>query len=270
MSTSTATPATSTATVKKTKKSSSSSKKASPSDVVPVETPVVSEVQVPVEKVKKTKKVKKTEEVAAPLSEEVVPESESESPKEANEETPSDDSTKKNESETEIKSILETILTMSRELRSLESRIRGVVKQHQKELKEATKTTGRRKRTTSSGSESSSNNTGIKKPVAISEALSDFLGLERGTLINRPDVTRKIFAYLREHKLQEEANKTIFKVDAALKAVLGEPIHLIRKDKPELGYGYSGTNLQTYLVPHFSNSAKKTLDAVEAAMATAA
>ena len=153
---------------------------------------------------------------------------------------------------------------LGKTIRALESKVKFLSKQHNRELREVAKAHGgRRKRTQNPEKKEGRAESGIKKPVGISDDLCEFLGEPSGTLLSRPEVTKRIFAYLRERGLQNAENKTIFKVDDQLSELLGDPVHLIRSDKPHLGYGYSSTNLQRYLIPHFT---KKDVVVVPAAV----
>lgn len=92
---------------------------------------------------------------------------------------------------------------------------------------------------------------GFTKPVHISPELAEFLNVEKDTLIARPAVTKIISTYVKENKLSNEEDGSIFKTDKKLKKLLGEPRFLIKPKKPEVGYGYGYQSLQTYLAPHF-------------------
>lgn len=94
---------------------------------------------------------------------------------------------------------------------------------------------------------------GFTKAVNISPELAKFLKVESDALVARPSVTAAISKYVKEHKLADEKNGSIFKADKSLKSILGEPVHVMIKKKPELGNGYSYQNLQKYLTHHFKN-----------------
>ena len=57
---------------------------------------------------------------------------------------------------------------------------------------------------------------GFAKPVQPDEALSAVVG---STPLPRTELTKKIWEYIREHKLQDPAKKTQINADAKLKAV---------------------------------------------------
>lgn len=96
-----------------------------------------------------------------------------------------------------------------------------------------------------------SENNALNNPIEISNDLADFLGVAYGTSISRPKVSSLISAYANERDLKNKDNRTIFVLDKKLKKLFGEPVHLIKKNSPELGYGVSIFNLGNYLKKHF-------------------
>lgn len=96
-----------------------------------------------------------------------------------------------------------------------------------------------------------SENNALNNPIEISNDLADFLGVPHGTSISRPKVSSLISTYANERDLKNKDNRTIFVLDKKLKKLLGDPIYLIKKNSPELGYGVSIFNLGNYLKPHF-------------------
>lgn len=57
------------------------------------------------------------------------------------------------------------------------------------------------------------------KPVGVSDALAKIVG--RGPM-PRTEVTKKVWDYIKKHKLQDTANKRMINPDAALAEVLGK------------------------------------------------
>ena len=56
------------------------------------------------------------------------------------------------------------------------------------------------------------------KPVQPSAALAEVVGSKP---IPRTEVTKKLWAYIKKNKLQDQKNKRMIKADATLKAVFG-------------------------------------------------
>ncbi len=83
-----------------------------------------------------------------------------------------------------------------------------------------------------------SENNSFKKPQKVSDQLRSFLKLADGELISRSDVTKRVFAYAKEHNLN---NGKVINLDATLKELL----------KPAEGQDVTVTNLQKYINHHY-------------------
>ena len=85
---------------------------------------------------------------------------------------------------------------------------------------------------------------GFAKPSLISTELCSFLGKPQGTEMARTEVTKYLTQYIKEHKLQDEANRRKILPDAPLKQLLN------------VGTGDEVTyfNLQKYMKVHFPKS----------------
>jgi chromatin remodeling complex protein RSC6 len=79
-------------------------------------------------------------------------------------------------------------------------------------------------------------------PVPISDQMCDFLGLDRGTLMSRNDVTHGIHQYVVEHNLKDPENGRVIIPDQALSELIrGLP------DDEDLSY----LNLQRFIKHHY-------------------
>ena len=85
---------------------------------------------------------------------------------------------------------------------------------------------------------------GFAKPALISTELCSFLGKPEGTEMARTEVTKYLTQYIKEHNLQDEANRRKILPDAPLKQLLN------------VGTGDEVTyfNLQKYMKVHFPKS----------------
>jgi len=146
-----------------------------------------------------------------------------------------------------VKDMLNTISNLVRKLKLVESDLKNIRVLYQKEVRENNKRNKQKKPRKNGNTERH----GFVREVEISDELAQFLKLPKGSLMARPQVTKAISLYVKEHNLANQENKTIFKADKDLKKLLGEPRYLINKKKPELGNGYSYFNLQTHLIDHF-------------------
>jgi upstream activation factor subunit UAF30 len=89
---------------------------------------------------------------------------------------------------------------------------------------------------------------GFTKPAPLSPQMCTFLGVDKGTELPRTEVTRRVNAYVKEHKLQNPENKKEILADNKLKKLL------FLKNGDELTY----FNLQRYMKVHFLKKDKET------------
>jgi upstream activation factor subunit UAF30 len=61
-------------------------------------------------------------------------------------------------------------------------------------------------------------NAAFMKPMQPDDSLAKVVG---GTAIPRTEVTKKVWAYIKKHGLQDKTNKRMINADDALKAVFG-------------------------------------------------
>ena len=208
------------------------------SDAAPAAEPVVNTPVVEATTSTKAKRASKPKAEAAPAPVVVAPVVDAPVADATTEET-SDFAAKSADFLTKLNQLSSMIATLKTEYRTLE-------KQMSKELKAAQKTSSKKKR--KSGNRAPS---GFVKPARISNELATFLGKASGTEMARTDVTREINQYIRSHNLQDKDNGRKIIPDAKLKSLLK------LKDSDELTY----FNLQRYMSPHFTKTAKPTTTA---------
>jgi upstream activation factor subunit UAF30 len=85
---------------------------------------------------------------------------------------------------------------------------------------------------------------GFAKPTEISHQLCDFLSKPYGTEMARTEVTKYLTQYIKQHNLQEPADKRRIKPDGKLSKLLG----------CENGDEVTYFNLQKWMKPHFSSA----------------
>ena len=121
-------------------------------------------------------------------------------------------------------------------LTSMKSDYKTLEKTVARELKQATKSSGKKRKTSVNKSPS-----GFVKPTKISDELIKFLGKEPNTEMSRVEVSKEINAYINEHKLKDEKCGRQINPDAKLSKLLK-----INKDEILTFF-----NLQRYLKIHF-------------------
>ena len=55
----------------------------------------------------------------------------------------------------------------------------------------------------------------------VSPALAKIIGTKKGEQVSRPQVVKKLWAYLKEKKLQDPENKQFFTPDKLMKPIFG-------------------------------------------------
>jgi chromatin remodeling complex protein RSC6 len=102
---------------------------------------------------------------------------------------------------------------------------------------------------------------GFNKPVALSDALCDFLGIPHGEMLARTKVTHRITTYINENKLFDESDKRNILPDEKLATLLG-----IKDADPAVKLSYF--NLQTYMRQHYLKDADASPSASESEATT--
>lgn len=132
---------------------------------------------------------------------------------------------------------------------SITSDLRKLQKNMARHVKENSRRN--RKRKAPAGDRPKRAPSGFAKPALISKELCSFLGKPTGTEMARTEVTKYLTSYIKEHNLQDQANKRKIIPDAALKKLLNV------KPSDELTY----FNLQKYMKVHFPKPASATASA---------
>merc|ERR1711910_167049 len=63
---------------------------------------------------------------------------------------------------------------------------------------------------------------GLTKPLTLSPELGELIGAKKGEKLSRPEVVKRIWAYLKEKKLQDPDNKQFFTPDAKMQPIFGK------------------------------------------------
>ena len=159
----------------------------------------------------------------------------------------------------EFTAVLDALSEVNKQVKMLTTQVKLLQRRVAKEQKELEKMTKGRRKKVLDPNKPKRAPSGFAKPTYLSKELSIFLGVSEDTLLARTEVTKKITGYVKEHDLQNPANKKEIVTDQKLGNLLNVP------DSETLTY----FNLQRYMKFHF-NKGPEAIAAAAAAEAIAA
>ena len=151
--------------------------------------------------------------------------------------------------EDRIDDLVSRLENNAKEAKTIVGELKSLKKEHNKIVKKITGT--RRKKVPKDPNAPKKAPSGFAKPTKISAELAAFLGVSEGDLIARPDVTKGITKYVKEHDLQNEENRRIIDLSKPGGEALTELLNV-----PE-GQELTFFNLQKYLKIHFPQTVKE-------------
>jgi hypothetical protein len=151
--------------------------------------------------------------------------------------------------EDKINDLVSRLENHSKEGKTIACELKALKKEHNKIVKKITGT--RRKKVPKDPNAPKKAPSGFAKPTKISAELATFLGVSEGEMIARPDVTKGITKYVKEHSLQKEENKRIIDLTKPGGEALIELLNI------PTGQELTFFNLQKYLKIHFPVSEKE-------------
>ena len=95
---------------------------------------------------------------------------------------------------------------------------------------------------------------GFMKPVAISDEMAKFTGLDKNGAYPRPTITKFVCEYIKSHNLQNPKDRREFKVDSALQKLLKYNPNDPPKDEQGNAIPMTYFRLQKYMQHHFKQS----------------
>lgn len=140
-----------------------------------------------------------------------------------------------------FESINAKILELTGALKNLQGFVKTVHKECQKVAKTSSGKKSRADRQNAANGGAKKAPSGFAKPTELSPALCTFLDVPEGTHLARTDVTRRLNAYIKEHKLQAEEDKRNIQPDTNMKSILNM----------EEGDKLTFFNLQSYIKHNF-------------------
>ena len=163
--------------------------------------------------------------------------------------------------ESDVESFATSIDELQNNVDALLKDLRNVsldLKNHKKKYWKIMKTINKNKSKRSSDGKKKEPS-GFVSPIGLSDALCEFMQLEKGIKIPRTVVTKYIIAYIKEHKLESKQNGRNFDLTDS-----SDPHAVLLKNlfKIENGDEVNYFNLQSYLKQHFVQTTpeEKTID----------
>jgi chromatin remodeling complex protein RSC6 len=144
-----------------------------------------------------------------------------------------------------LKLMQDGVNAISAQLNQFKKNLTAISKDYAKERKQAQRLQNKKKPKAVGGGVK--HQSGIAKPGFISPALCDFIGVGAGTEMARTEVIKYINKYIKDHQLQDQANKKVILPDTKLQVLLQS------KTNDMITF----FNLQTYMKPHYANPLKQ-------------
>ena len=85
------------------------------------------------------------------------------------------------------------------------------------------KTSSKKRREAKSGGNANRSPSGFAQPTRVKDALCDFLGIDRGSMVARTDVTKQVIQHITDKNLKEPGNGRNIIPDEALERLVGGP-----------------------------------------------
>ncbi len=143
----------------------------------------------------------------------------------------------------EVGNIKNSINTLMTRLRNFKKDVDKALRNKDKTIDKTTKPKKPKKEKTEKDSKTEKKKivSGITKPVVLSDELCNFLGKELKTEMARTEVTKELYQYIKDNKLQDTENKKIIKADKAMLNMLGV----------DEGYEITYFNIQNLMNKHY-------------------
>ena len=62
----------------------------------------------------------------------------------------------------------------------------------------------------------------LTKPLKLSSELAEIVGSQNGEKLSRPEVVKRLWAYIKEHNLQDPEQKQFFTPDDTMEPIFGK------------------------------------------------
>jgi len=130
------------------------------------------------------------------------------------------------------------LIKINKNYKEQKSEIKNLIKLHKKELKTARRyKKGKQNR----------DKTGFTKPTIVPDKLSSLIGLERGTIMSRTELTKLIYHELHKRDLYYKNDKRVLRADNEIRKIFNLPESVNQSVDPKDKNGFNFYNLQKYI-----------------------
>ncbi len=143
----------------------------------------------------------------------------------------------------EVGNIKNSINTLMSRLRNFKKDVDKALRNKDKTIDKTTKPKKPKKEKTEKDTKTEKKKivSGITKPVILSDDLCNFLGKPLKTEMARTEVTKELYQYIKDNKLQDSENKKIIKANKEMLSMLGV----------DEGYEITYFNIQNLMNKHY-------------------
>lgn len=125
--------------------------------------------------------------------------------------------------------------------------IRKLIRQHKTDMRNAKKTTKKKR---------GNKKTGFTKPEVVPENLAKFVGLPKGTVMPRTELTKEVYKKIKERKLYYEEDNRVLRADKEIQKLFNLPENVNNSIDAKDKNGFNFFNLQTYIARCYSQAIK--------------
>lgn len=102
--------------------------------------------------------------------------------------------------------------------------------------------------------------TGFGKLRAVPDKLADLVGIEKGTIMSRPEFTKKFYKLLDDRKLYYEGDRRVLRVDNEISRVLNISMDVNKSTNYKDDNGFNFYNVQKFIAKCYNEEMEKNIE----------
>lgn len=138
--------------------------------------------------------------------------------------------------------------TMTQNYRDQREELKKLTKQYKQELRNAKKNNKPRKNTT---------RTGFTKPETVPDDLATFVGLDKGSVMPRTELTKEVYNVFRNRGLYYEQDKRVLRTDEEVRRIFNLTADVDNSTDPRDANGLNFYNIQKYIARNYRDFENK-------------